>query len=190
MLRSAPAVPALLAAAALVAGCGASSYASTSKPAGSQSAAGGSAAQAGYGYGPTTSTSTPATAPKPAAKTGRAVLKARHGKLGTYLVDAKGFTLYVFAKDHAHKSTCSGACAQVWAPLHTSGKPRAQSGVRASLLGTTRRSDGTTQVTYHGHPLYHFAADHKPGQTTGQGVTGFGAPWHVLAPSGKAITKA
>ena len=84
-------------------------------------------------------------------------------------------------------STCSGACAQAWPPLTTSGTPKAGGKVKASLLGTTTRSDGSREVTYAGHPLYYFEGDSAPGQTTGQGSDGFGAPWWVVSPAGKAI---
>ena len=110
--------------------------------------------------------------------------------LGKILVDANGRTLYLFAKDSGTKSTCSGECASAWPPLRTSSKPTAGGGAKASLLGTTSRSDGQPQVTYAGHPLYGYQGDGKTGDTTGQGSTGFGAPWYVLSPAGKQITKA
>lgn len=84
-------------------------------------------------------------------------------------------------------STCNGACASVWPPLTTNGKPTAASGVSAAKLGTTKRSDGRTEVTYNGHPLYTFAGDSAPGQTTGQGNQGFGAEWDVLSAAGNKI---
>jgi predicted lipoprotein with Yx(FWY)xxD motif len=84
-------------------------------------------------------------------------------------------------------STCYGACAALWPPLTTTGKPHAGAGVSASLLGTTKRSDGKVEVTYNGHPLYYYVADTKRGQTTGQGLNQFGAPWWVLTPTGKEI---
>jgi predicted lipoprotein with Yx(FWY)xxD motif len=121
------------------------------------------------------------------AATGRATVKTRHGKLGTFLVGGNGKTLYLFAKDKTSKSTCSGQCAQFWPPLLTSGKAKASGGAHSSLLGTTKRSDGKLQVTYKGHPLYYFVQDMKPGDTTGQNFSGFGAKWYVLAPSGKKI---
>jgi predicted lipoprotein with Yx(FWY)xxD motif len=107
--------------------------------------------------------------------------------LGRILVDSKGITLYDFAKDKGTASTCYGACAALWPPLTTKGKPVAGRGVRASLLGTTKRKDGKLEVTYNGHPLYYFVTDRKPGQTTGQGVNQFGAPWWVLSAAGKEI---
>jgi predicted lipoprotein with Yx(FWY)xxD motif len=120
---------------------------------------------------------------------GAATVQARHGKLGTFLVDAKGRTLYLFEKDKTKKSTCSGSCAVAWPPLLTTGKPKAGGTTKASLLGTSRRSDGKTQVTYKGHPLYYFVMDKKAGDTKGQGLNAFGAKWYVLAPSGGKIDK-
>ena len=108
-------------------------------------------------------------------------------RLGTILVDGKGITLYDFVKDRGTASACYGACAALWPPLITHGKPVPGPGVRASLLGTTKRKDGKLEVTYGGHPLYYFVADRKPGQATGQGVNQFGGPWWVLSSSGKEI---
>jgi predicted lipoprotein with Yx(FWY)xxD motif len=108
-------------------------------------------------------------------------------RLGQILVDSKGITLYDFVKDKGKTSVCYGACAALWPPLVTHGKPIAGPGVRASLLGTTKRKDGKLEVTYGGHPLYYFVSDRKPGQTTGQGVNQFGGPWWVLSAAGKEI---
>lgn len=90
--------------------------------------------------------------------------------------------------DTSSSSTCSGACAAAWPPVTTKGAPTASGKAVASKLGTTKRSDGTEQVTYSGHPLYYYAGDSKAGQTTGQGNDGFGAKWWLVAPSGSAIT--
>jgi predicted lipoprotein with Yx(FWY)xxD motif len=109
--------------------------------------------------------------------------------LGTILVDGQGTTLYLFERDRGPTSTCSGACVQQWPAVTTHGKPHAGSGTTASLLGTTERSDGTTQVTYAGHPLYAYAGDGSAGDTNGQGIDAFGAKWYVVAPSGSAITR-
>jgi predicted lipoprotein with Yx(FWY)xxD motif len=110
-----------------------------------------------------------------------------NSRLGRILVDSKGITLYDFVKDKGTTSVCYGACAALWPPLITHGKPIAGPGVRASLLGTTKRKDGKLEVTYGGHPLYYFVSDRKPGQTTGQAVNQFGGPWWVLSPAGKEI---
>jgi predicted lipoprotein with Yx(FWY)xxD motif len=125
-------------------------------------------------------------ASKPSGKA--AVVSVRRTKLGRLLVDAQGRTLYDFVKDRNDKSACGGACAKFWPPLMTTGTPKAGRGVQARLLGTTVRKGGR-QVTYAGHPLYTYAGDGKPGQTSGQGSTSFGAAWWVLAPNGHQITK-
>jgi len=116
-----------------------------------------------------------------------ALVALRTTALGKVLVDARGRTLYVFEKDRHGKSACYGACAAYWPPLFSAAKPRAGKGVRASLLGVTKRTDGKRQVTYAGHPLYTFIGDKKAGQTAGEGLNNFGAAWDVIAASGRAI---
>jgi predicted lipoprotein with Yx(FWY)xxD motif len=111
------------------------------------------------------------------------------GKLGKVVVNAKGHTLYLFEKDKHGKSACSGACAVVWAPVVVTGKPTAGAGLKKSLLGTTKRSDGKTQVTYHGHPLYTYDDDKKVGTAKGQGSKEFGASWYVVNASGNKVDK-
>jgi predicted lipoprotein with Yx(FWY)xxD motif len=108
-------------------------------------------------------------------------------KLGKILVDAKGRSLYLFEADKGTMSACGGACATVWPPLTTTGKPTAGTGVSASKLGTAKRDDGSTGVTYNGHPLYTYAGDSAPGQTNGEGIDGFGAEWYVLSGAGDKI---
>ena len=120
-------------------------------------------------------------------KTGGTTVALAKSRLGRILVDSKGITLYDFVKDKGGVSACYGACAALWPPLTTSAKPHAGPGVRASLLGTTKRKDGKLEVTYNHHPLYYFVTDRKPGQTTGQGVNQFGGPWWVLSSAGKEI---
>jgi predicted lipoprotein with Yx(FWY)xxD motif len=107
--------------------------------------------------------------------------------LGRILVDGHGRTLYLFAKDKHGKSACSGMCAGFWPPLLASGRPLATAGVKASLLGTTRRADGGLQVTYNHHPLYTFVKDVKKGQTNGEGLNVFGAVWYALSPAGARV---
>jgi predicted lipoprotein with Yx(FWY)xxD motif len=114
-------------------------------------------------------------------------VSTKTSSLGTFLVDNNGRALYLWDADHGSKSTCSGACAQAWPPLTTTATPKASGAVKASLLGTTTRADGSREVTYAGHPLYTFAGDTQAGQTTGQGSNGFGAPWWVVTPAGKAL---
>jgi predicted lipoprotein with Yx(FWY)xxD motif len=111
-------------------------------------------------------------------------------KLGRILVDGRGRTLYLFARDRNGKSACSGACTAYWPPLLASGKPHAVAGAKASLLGTTRRADGRMQVTYRHHPLYRFSGDTSRGLTTGQGLDDFGGEWWAVSPAGSKITSA
>ena len=106
-------------------------------------------------------------------------------KLGRVIVDAKGFTLYDFHKDKGTQSSCYGGCAGVWPPLTTSGTPKASNGAVTSQLGTTKRKDGSVQVTYAGHPLYLYASDAKPGDAKGNDIDSFGAEWYALQPSGE-----
>jgi predicted lipoprotein with Yx(FWY)xxD motif len=121
------------------------------------------------------------------AEAGGAKVALARSQFGQILVDAKGRTLYDFPPDKMGTSTCYGACAALWPPLTTRGKPIAGPGVHASLLGTTKRKDGKLEVTYNHHPLYYFVTDRKAGQTTGQGVNQFGAPWWVISAAGKEI---
>lgn len=109
-------------------------------------------------------------------------------KFGKILVGANGRTLYDFVADKKMASTCYGACASLWPPLTVSGAPKAGPGVSASLLATTKRTDGSTEVTYDGHPLYYYAGDSKPGDITGQAISQFGAPWYVLTANGMEVT--
>jgi predicted lipoprotein with Yx(FWY)xxD motif len=114
-------------------------------------------------------------------------IEVRSTPLGKILVDSHGRTLYLFKKDSRGKSACSGECAKFWPPLRVRGRPTAGSSISAARLGTIRRSDGTRQATYNGHPLYTFLQDSRPGQTRGQGLTAFGAAWFVLSPAGNQI---
>lgn len=112
---------------------------------------------------------------------------ARSSKLGRIIVDGKGRTLYLFEKDRHRRSACYGACATYWPPLLTHGKPTARAGAKQRLLGTTRRTNGSRQVTYAGHPVYRYIGDTRAGQTNGEGLDDFGAGWDALTPAGKKI---
>jgi predicted lipoprotein with Yx(FWY)xxD motif len=108
--------------------------------------------------------------------------------LGKVLVDSQGRTLYLFAADTGPKSTCTGACASGWPPLDASSKPTSGAGLKAALIGTTKRPGGQTQVTYDGHPLYRYSGDQQPGDTTGQRLNAFGAQWFAVTASGGRST--
>jgi predicted lipoprotein with Yx(FWY)xxD motif len=113
------------------------------------------------------------------------VKAAKVGDLGTIVVDSEGLTLYDFHKDKGGKSSCYGACAGAWPPLLTEGEPKAEAGAMASQLGTTKRKDGTVQVTYAGWPLYTYAGDKGPGEANGNDFSQFGAQWYALMPNGE-----
>ncbi len=163
--------------AAAASGCSSGGNSSSSaSPSAPSSASGG-----GYGGG--------SSAPSSGVATAQATVATRSvSRLGTILVDQKGLTLYLFVADTSTKSTCSGTCAAAWPPLLTSGNAKAGKGAKSNLLGTTKRSDGSSEVTYNGHPLYYYAGDSKPGDTNGQGLNQFGALWWVLDADGKQVT--
>jgi predicted lipoprotein with Yx(FWY)xxD motif len=119
-----------------------------------------------------------------------ATVSLRTTKLGMILVSSKGRTLYLFAKDRSGKSACTSRCAQYWPPLLSQGKPTAGPGVKASLVGQTKRADGSMQVTYNKHPLYTFALDKQAGQVNGEASSNFGAKWYAVSPAGTAVVKA
>ncbi len=130
----------------------------------------------------------PAASPLPSVPTTAATIKVvADAKLGKILVDGNGMTVYLFVADTGTTSTCYTSCAKFWPPVLTAGAAKAGAGAQASLLGTTARTDGTTEVTYAGHPLYYFLNDKKAGDTSGQGVDGFGGLWWVLTPAGAAM---
>jgi predicted lipoprotein with Yx(FWY)xxD motif len=118
----------------------------------------------------------------PATPTSPAVVNVgQNATLNSFLVDSADMTLYIYTKDTPNTSVCYGGCATAWPPLLTNGAPTAGTGVTASMLGTTTRTDGTVQVTYNGWPLYYFAKDKVAGDTTGEGV---GSVWYVITPAG------
>ena len=135
----------------------------------------------GYGYGSSGPASTSG------GQSGAATVATATSKLGTILVDGSGRTLYLFEKDRPNQSACTGACVASWPVDQSGGAPKAGGGVRASLLGSIQRGDGTTQVTYNHHPLYYYAGDSQAGQENGQGINAFGAAWYVLTPTGTAV---
>jgi predicted lipoprotein with Yx(FWY)xxD motif len=106
---------------------------------------------------------------------------------GKVLFDGRGFVLYAFTKDPRRRSACTGACAKAWPPYVVRGPVRAGARVKASLLGTIRRSNGKRQVTYAGRPLYYYVGDEKPRQILCQNVDEFGGLWLVVRPSGKPV---
>jgi len=180
--RKGPAALAVvLAGASILVGCGGGSSDSNDSSAASDS--GSSTAKTSYGYGGSSS-GTGSSAGSATAGTAATVSTATVGNLGKVLVDGNGMTVYLFEKDKNAKSSCYGACAQAWPPVTTKGQPVAKNGATTGKLGTTKRTDGTVQVTYAGRPLYLYAGDSKPGQANGNDVNAFGAQWYALTPSG------
>lgn len=166
----------LTATAVLVAGCGGGD--STSGGTG-----GGYSGKGGGAYGGKEASSEQ---PSGSGKSGNGIVAAAEvGDLGTILVDSQGLTLYDFHKDKAGASACYGACASAWPPLLTEGNPQAQGAAERSQLGTTKRKDGTVQVTYNGWPLYTYAGDKAPGEANGNDIDQFGAEWYALQPDGE-----
>jgi predicted lipoprotein with Yx(FWY)xxD motif len=163
---------AVAAMALIAAGCGSSSNDSSTS---SGSGGGGGA----YGGGGAST--------KPASSTSSGVVSVDdNAKLGKIIVDSQGNTLYYFKKDtqNGDTSTCSGACAQVWPPYTASGSPKGENGASASMVGTIKGSDGSSQVTYNGWPLYTYVGDKAPGDTNGNDLEQFGDEWYALTPQG------
>ncbi len=113
-----------------------------------------------------------------------ATIEVSKGILGQMLVDAQGHTLYVFETDTNGTSSCYGQCASMWPALMTDGSPTAGTGVMGGTLGTAARTDGSTQVTIDGHPLYTFSGDSAAGDTKGEGI---GGVWFVASPTGTPL---
>lgn len=118
------------------------------------------------------------------ASTSSSTISLRTTAVGKVLVGANGRTLYLFTADKGKESVCYSTCAKFWPPLIAS-KPTVGIGLKASLLGTTKRKDGKLQVTYGGHPLYFFLLDKKAGDIKGQGYVHFGGTWWVESGAGK-----
>ncbi|HWF20848.1 MAG TPA: hypothetical protein VG226_01775 [Acidimicrobiales bacterium] len=137
-----------------------------------------------YSFGPT---SGPKLQPGPTYEVKLATVSG----LGPVLVTGQGLTLYLFVPDHQSRSTCTDMCAVQWPPLILpKGVPRpvAGPGIKAALLSTTTRADGTLQITYNHWPLYRWLPDKYPGQATGQGLNNLGGLWWVMNADGAAVT--
>ena len=142
------------------------------------------------GGGSSSGSSSAGSTARPHTKSSAVTISTAGGTDGVHLVGASKRSVYLWGADKGTKSTCAGACAGNWPPVITKGSPNAGAGTSGADLGTTRRSDGSEQVTYNGHPLYYYIGDQTAGATSGQGSDGFGARWWLVAPSGHAITPA
>jgi predicted lipoprotein with Yx(FWY)xxD motif len=121
----------------------------------------------------------------PAAK--GTMIKTGDSQFGDVLFDSDDQAIYYFDKESGSKSECYGECAEAWPPVLTKGEPQAGAGIQQGLLGTTQRDDGTTQVTYDGHPLYLYAHE-GPNQVTCHDVSEFGGLWLAVEPNGQAVS--
>src|SRR5436189_650370 len=117
----------------------------------------------------------------------RGTVSTHSSRFGRVLFDGRGFVLYAFTKDPRGGSACAGACATAWPPYVVGSKPKASTGAKAKLVGTTRRSDGRLQATYAGKPLYYYVGDRSPGQILCQNVSEFGGLWLVVRPTGALV---
>jgi predicted lipoprotein with Yx(FWY)xxD motif len=111
-------------------------------------------------------------------------LTVHSSQYGKALFGPSGKVLYVFGADRGSTSHCYGVCAKAWPPLLTKGAPVAGAGVHANLLGTTKRKNGTMQVTYNRHPLYYYQAD-KVGKIMCQHANMHGGLWLIIKPNGQ-----
>ena len=173
MRRKAPLLAAFTLAVLALAGCAGSGTSS------------GSSSGSGGAYGGSSSSPSPAPTTSAPAASGSADLATATSSLGTIVVDSKGMTLYFFDKDTAGSGTsaCAGQCLVNWPPAHPASATPTVSGVTGKL-GTIKATDGSTQITLNGLPLYYFKGDSAPGDVNGQAVQKI---WWVVSPSGAAI---
>lgn len=111
------------------------------------------------------------------------VITTGDSQFGTMLFNEKKQAIYIWELEESDKAECYGDCAEAWPPVLTDGEPQATGGVNGSLLGTTKRTDGTTQVTYNGHPLYYYAHE-EPGEVKCHNISTHGGLWWVIQPDG------
>lgn len=133
---------------------------------------------------PSPTSTTPSGTPTSPAASGTGI-KLASSDFGMILFDKTGQAIYLFDKEKSSTSACYEACAEAWPPVLTTGRPVAVGGVKQALLGTTKRTDGTTQITYGGHPLYYYAHEGK-NEVKCHNITGFGGLWLVVTAAGNA----
>jgi predicted lipoprotein with Yx(FWY)xxD motif len=114
-------------------------------------------------------------------------LTVKSSSFGRVISDGRGFVLYAFTRDKNGRSACYGACAKAWPVYYAKGTLRAGTGIKRSLIGTTKRRDGRRQITYAGRPLYYYVGDTKAGQIRCQNVVEFGGTWLVVRPTGRLV---
>ena len=136
-----------------------------------------------------TGTSAPGAVPDQPNQSGSDIGVANSADHGKYLVDATGKTLYALEKDDHGKSSCYDACSTRWPPLLSpQGTAKAlDASVKGDAIVSIQRTDGTVQVTYQGHPLYHYSQDQAAGQINGQGIKDQFGEWYMLSPAGEPL---
>jgi predicted lipoprotein with Yx(FWY)xxD motif len=127
--------------------------------------------------------------PTVAAASSSTVLSSGKVSRGNVVVNSSGLTLYGYTKDTKNSSACNGSCTSVWVPVLTHGSTvvKSGSGLKQSLVGKFKRSNGAFQVTYNGHPLYHYRGDSKAGQQNGENKSLAGGHWYVVGVGGKLL---
>lgn len=182
MKRKTYAIALIGALALLIAGCGSSDSTSGGAYGGGETS-GDTTNSSGGGY--SGKSASPSSSSVSSGGSAGVVAVAKVGDLGAIIVNSEGMTLYDFHKDKGGVSSCYGACAGAWPPLLTEGDPKAEAGAMSNQLGTTKRKDGTVQVTYNGWPLYTYVGDQGPGEANGNDIDQFGAEWYALMPNGE-----
>jgi predicted lipoprotein with Yx(FWY)xxD motif len=134
---------------------------------------------------PSTESSPASSSSSPAERDPGVVVTTADSQYGVMLFDGTGQAIYLFAKERSTRPECYGACAEAWPPVLSDGPPRAKGSIRAGLIDTTERRDGSTQVTYGGHPLYYYAHEGKH-QVLCHGISEYGGLWLVVTPTGRA----
>ena len=143
---------------------------------------------AAAGTNAATEAAAPTSTPPAEAGGGTGVtIKTSDSQFGQVLFDGDDQAIYYFDKESGSKSECYGECAVAWPPVLTEGDPQAGAGAQAGLLGTTQRNDGTTQVTYDGHPLYYYIDDPK-GEVDCHNVNEFGGLWLAVQGNGQPVS--
>ncbi len=178
-MRSFTAVSSLLLTVALLAGCGDDD---PGTDAGSAPTTSGSPTSETTSPSPSGQATERGTVTESAAPGSR--ITVEESDFGPMLFDEDGRAIYMWEVEESSKAECYGDCAEAWPPVLTEGKPVAGDGVRPGLLGTTKRTDGSTQVTYGGHPLYLYAHE-GPGEVKCHNVATHGGLWWVLMPDGE-----
>jgi predicted lipoprotein with Yx(FWY)xxD motif len=136
----------------------------------------------------TTPAAVPAESANPAAARATTIAEiavAQKPGIGPYLTDGSGRSVYLFLKDTGDSSSCYDACAAAWPPIVSTAQPVAtDAAVRTEMLGTSKRHDGTMQMTYKKAPLYYYGDDKRSGDITGQNKEEFGGKWYLVSPAG------